>query len=70
MGDLGQEVNVLTLRVHRNQFLVEVGLDAWVQFQVHVGFLSRQLDAHDNFTTLVDSQLANLGGLLCIGVVA
>lgn len=59
MLDRGQEVDVLSLRVHGDELLVKVCLDALVQLQVHILLLSWKLNSHDDFSTLVDSQFAD-----------
>jgi len=57
----GQKMNLLHLRVHRDQLLIKVGLDSLVELQVDKSVLARKLQSHDDFATFVDPKFSNFG---------
>ena len=46
---------------HGDELLVEVGLDTLIELEVNELCLPWQLETHDDFSTLMDAQLSNLG---------
>ena len=57
-------MHVFALTVDGDDFLIEVGLNARVELQVDVGFLSWQLDAKHDLTALMNPQLADFRSIL------
>lgn len=56
----GEEVQRLSLRVDRNQLLIEVRLDALIELEVNILAVSWELQPHDYFAALHHSELSYL----------